>query len=488
MQKKQLKVVLFRLCYDHIYQLYKTKEPKKREVRTPEGLLYIAAVALKEGFDVSLIDGHMAKMSFDELLQKVISLKPDILGAGGTTPEFPQTSRLLKIAKEKLGCVTVVGGPHVSSIPHETLLKNPHIDFIVIGEGEEIFRELINAIRAKKSIAGIKGIAYLKKGKPVIHKSREPIKNLDKLPYPAWALIPMKNYLYPHQTEGIKQMASVITSRGCPFNCIFCHSTFGKNIRYRSINSVVEELSEIKKRFGTEFFFFHDETFTLNRERTMKLLQNFIDRNLNIEWSCMTRANSLDEELISKMAESGCVRVSLGIESSNEEILNSVQKQNDLKRIRDAYRLLTKYGIETRGSLILGLPGETHKSIRRTLDFVKSLDIRIAAFNIVTPYPGTELYKLAEEGKGLHLLTKDWSQYKRWGNAVACTDSLSANDLIKWQEKATVEFFTQPKMIWYYLHKWLTIKYPDYYLRPFFYSMKKRIRSILMLDFSMNKL
>jgi radical SAM superfamily enzyme YgiQ (UPF0313 family) len=188
------------------------------------------------------------------------------------------------------------------------------------------------------------------------------------------------------------------------------------------------------------------------------------------------------------MAESGCTRASLGIESGSQKILNSAKKKSNLPVIKKAYNLLSKNGIEGRGSLIIGLPGETAETIRETIDFVKSLNVKVAAFNIVTPYPGTVLYNMARDGKGIHFTSNDWQDFRRWGNAVAYTDDLSCEDLIKWQKRATIEFYTQPKMIWYYLKKWFTLKYPEYYLRPFRNSIKQRIACMLKGDLKLKHL
>lgn len=482
------KVVFFRLAYDRIYTLYKDPVPQKRDVRTPEGLLYPAAMALKDGHEVHVVDGHAEYLTPDEVVERVVALKPDVVGCGATTPEFPHESKALQAIRERTGCVTVTGGPHVSAIPVETLRDNPHIDYVVRHEGEYTFQELLRALEAKASPGTVQGLAYREKGEPVLTAPRPAIQNLDELPWPAWELVPMDKYYFADPRAGIKKMASVTTSRGCPFNCIFCFSMHGKKIRYRNPKLVVDEIEELKRRYGTEYIFFHDETLTFDRARTLLMLQDMIDRKLNVEWTCMTRAASLDDEVVAMMAASGCTRASLGIESGSQKILDAAKKHVDQPTLRRAFQLLDKHGIEGRGSLILGLPGETPETIRETIDFIKTLDVKVAAFNIVTPYPGTVLYDMAKSGQGIHLEAGDWKDYRRWGNAVAHTDALSSADLIRWQKRATVEFYTQPKMVRYYLKKWVTLKDPDYYLRPFKNAMRERVAAMLKGDFRLERL
>lgn len=483
-----LKVVLFRLAYDRIYTLYKDAVPEKRDVRTPEGLLYPAAMALRDGHKVHVVDGHAEYLAPDEVVARVVALKPDVVGFGATTPEFVHTCNALKEIKEQTGCATVVGGPHVSAIPIETLRDNAHIDYVVCHEGEYTFCDLLRVIEAKGNPGKVSGLAYRQDGQPVLTAPRGAINNLDELPWPAWDLVPMDKYYFADPRSGIKKMASVTTSRGCPFNCIFCFSMHGRKIRYRDPKLVVDEIEALKRRYGTEYIFFHDETLTFDRKRTMTMLQDMIDRKLNVEWTCMTRAASLDDEVVAKMAESGCTRASLGIESGSQKILDSAKKHVDKTTLQQAFRLLDRHGIEGRGSLILGLPGETAETIRETIDFVKTLDVKVAAYNIVTPYPGTVLYDMAKAEQGIHLKSKDWKDYRRWGNAVAYTDALTCEDLVRWQKRATVEFYTQPKLIAYYLRKWMTLKDPDYYLRPFKNSLKDRIGCILKGDFKLETL
>ena len=469
-----MNIVLFRPSFKAVYKLFR-RETKRNETRSPEGILYVASLLLEKGHNVSVVDGHLENMSFDCIVDAVTAHKPDIAGCGSTTPEFPLVSRYLEAIKKKSGCLTVLGGPHATALAGSIIRENSHIDYVVRGEGEYTFLELVENLNNGGELYQTEGLAFAQNGTSVVTPARAFIDDLDQLPRPARDLVPIEEYLYPHPKKGLKPAVTMLTSRGCPFSCIFCFSMFGKKTRYRSVKLVVDEMEMLKNRYNIDFFIFHDETFTANRSRTLNMCQEIIDRHLEVDWYCFTRADTLDEELIAKMSKAGCVKVSVGVESGSQQMLNSAKKNIKLGGIQKVYHCLHHYGIETRGSFILGLPGETHETIRQTIEFSKSLDLKRVAFNIATPYPGTKLYEMAKRGRHIRLLSEDWEDYKRWGNAVINLDAMSSKELMQWQKKATAEFYTQGKTILYHLRKLLTMKYSGYYLRPFWFGIKERI-------------
>lgn len=469
-----MNIVLFRPSFRSVYQLF-TKETAKNEARTPEGLLYIAAMLRNKVHNVSIVDGHPDNVQFEDLVSEIAARKPDIVGCGCTTPEFPIINEYLNAIKKSCHCLTVLGGPHATAL-HDTIVKeNPHIDFVVRGEGELTFKELVETLSKGKSTRLVNGLTYAHNGDLITTLERPFVATLDLLPWPARELVSMEKYLYPHPKQGLKPAATMLTSRGCLHKCIFCYSMFGKTVRLRSEKLVVDEMENICETYHINFFIFHDETFTANRSRTMNICKEIIDRKLQVEWYCFTRADCLDEELIAKMSEAGCIKISMGVESGNQHILSKAHKNNTLHQIKKVYRWLNQAGIETRGSFILGLPGETPATIRQTIRFSKSLDLHRAAFNIATPYPGSKLFEMAKNGQGVQLLTEDWGEFKRWGNAVIQTDSLRKADLIRWQKRATAQFYSQPKIIWYHLKKAIQMKDSAYYLRPFWFGIRRKI-------------
>jgi len=235
-----------------------------------------------------------------------------------------------------------------------------------------------------------------------------------------------------------------MTMRGCPFKCIFCSTkVFGKDTRRRSPKKVLGEIRDIHEKYGIDHFAFLDDTFTLNKKHTIEICDLLIKENLNITWDANTRANLVDEELVSKMAESGLIRLCFGLESVDENIRRIMKKEVPLEQYIEANRLTNKYNIETTNSCMIGLPGETKETIRKTLRFLReSKEIRQANISIAVPYPGTELYELAKRGEyGLQLLINDFSQFKRYNAAVMQVGDLSPNDLIEMQNEAFASIY-----------------------------------------------
>ena len=259
----------------------------------------------------------------------------------------------------------------------------------------------------------------------------------------------------------------MITSRGCPYRCIFCYRSKERSkTRFRSPINVVDELEEIVHRYNIHFIIFNDDTLTLRNKNVHQLCDEIIDRGLDIHWYCLARANTVNRELLLKMVKAGMVNMSIGIESGNQKILDGVKKGITLEQCQAACKLTTSLGIETRASFILGLPHETPGTIRATINFAKSLDLTKAFFNIATPYPGSVLYDMALQGDGLHLLTQDWNDFKRLGNAVIELNEVSRQELIRWQRRALIEFYLRPKIIWHHLEHLIKEGHDTYPYKP----------------------
>ena len=213
--------------------------------------------------------------------------------------------------------------------------------------------------------------------------------------------------------------------------------------------NLIKELKEIKK-LGISHLSMLDDTLGLDKERTFELMDRIIEEKLDITFEGYTRVNVITKELLEKLKSAGLVRLSFGVESGNQEILNQIKKGTNLEQIRKAYEIADEVGIETRMSIIFGLPGETKETVKRTIKFMKSLKCKQAYVNVATPFPGTDFYEDAKKGTGgIKLLTEDWKEYRRWGNAGINVNDLDAKDLIKWQRRALLKFYLRPSIIWY---------------------------------------
>ncbi len=328
-----------------------------------------------EGHEVKVLDLQVERKSNEEIEREIE--KAELIGITATTPSFERAMEIARLAKQKKKLV-VIGGVHATFRPGEALQV---CDFVVLGEGELTFSELCNALESGKDVRKVKGIAFKEGEKIVITGERPLIENLDEIPFPKYELFPMEKY----------KVMSITTSRGCAFNCIYCaaRNFWRGKVRFRSIENVISELKLLKERYNKTNFKFHDSTFTLDMQRARELCDAI--EELNITWSCETRAELLDEDLISRMARAGCRLICFGIDSGDEEVLKLCNRQADFKAIEKAFELCRKYGIRTRAYVIFGLPGESESSCKKTIEFIERIKPSEVMLSLACAYPGTRL-------------------------------------------------------------------------------------------------
>jgi len=302
-----------------------------------------------------------------------------------------------------------MGGYHVTFMDSDAL-SNGVVDYIVRGEGEEIFANLLNALEKGEEVENIDGISYLKNGVYIRNKDAPPPQNLDKLPLPSRELLPLDKY---NTTVNGYKAANMVTSRGCPFNCYFCSSSRfgGLKWRARSPKSIVHEIEYLYNKFDYRAFEMLDDNFTLNPKRVFEFSDEVIRRKLKIIWWCFSRADTIvkNEDMVKKMAEAGLYRVFLGLESGSENVLNDYNKNISLNEQKEAIKILKKYGVLVHGSFIIGDVDETEKMIMNTVNWAKRLNPALVQFSVLTPFPGTKLYEdMEKEGRLLH---HNWKEY-----------------------------------------------------------------------------
>ena len=412
----------------------------------PLGLAYLASFIEKDGHKVKIIDSNTLGYRIKDIKEEIEKFNPHLVGVTATTSCIYDAYEVAKIIKEvDPGIKVVIGGPHVTFIAKETLKECPFIDVVVRGEGEETFRELVNFFESSSedtwSLEEVKGITFRKDNKIIETDSRSLIKNLDSIPFPAYHLLPMEKYRLKN-----KRFATIMTSRGCPFSCIFCSSSrlFGKTWRARSPENVIEEIKLLKNKYGVREIEFLDDTFTLNKKRAEKICEILIKEKIDISWSCSSRVDTIDESLIEKLKKAGCHTIYVGVESGSQKILNIIDKGITLPQIEKTINLIKKVNINSFGSFILGIPGETVKTIKKTINFAKKLNPSFVQFSICTPYPGTKLFEMAKE-KGW-LLTKDWSKYTILDQVMKIPGMVTTN-LNRWLLRAYLSFYLRPKFI-----------------------------------------
>lgn len=343
----------------------------------PFGLMSIAAMAKKKGYEVKIFDKNIDFFVYS----KIAKYKPDIVAVSGFTG--PGLNDVLDITKElSQDAIIIVGGVHVSSLPEQSL-QEKSIDYIVIGEGEYTFIELLDALEHNKDLNNIKGIGYKKDGKIIITEPRPLIQNLDELPYIAWELIKFQKYM--------KQEIILITSRGCPFQCKFCYNHKFNQSRWRgySAQRVIEEIKRVQDLTDSRNLSFHDDNFTADKDRLYKILEWLNPKyNLFIE----TRVNYINEEFLNHFKKFKSVWFFFGVESGSQRVLNNMTKGITVEQTKKAFELLHKYNMKSTASIVIGSPTETKEELDQTFELLKEIKPTRYTYCLYTPYPGSSWY------------------------------------------------------------------------------------------------
>jgi radical SAM superfamily enzyme YgiQ (UPF0313 family) len=373
----------------------------------PLGLAYLAGALEKAGIDVYILDFVVFPYSRTALESFLKNFRPTVVGVTSVTMNFKDAIRIIKdVKKFDPGILTVMGGPHVTFHGDKTLITYPELDVVVLGEGEQTVLELAEFIQNHDDLKHVKGILY-RHGSEIQATPMRPYVDLDRLPIPSRHLVPLGRY----RTLGMP--ISMTTSRGCPYQCIFCvgRKMGGARVRLRNPDQVVDEL-EYLNTLNFHQINIADDLFTANKNHCLAVCDEIIRRNLKIKWTSFARVDTVSPEITFKMKAAGCKAVSFGIESANPEILRKIKKGITQKQAIAAVKLCTQIGITPYASFILGLPGETPETLKETLDFSRELkEMGLASgFHLLAPFPGTEIRENSCQ-LGLKILTDDWSQY-----------------------------------------------------------------------------
>jgi radical SAM superfamily enzyme YgiQ (UPF0313 family) len=384
----------------------------------PSGLGYIVSVLSQNGHFVEAMDINAYRWNKIEVEERIKKADYDVVGIGGIITTYKYVKWLVKILKKyNPGKKIIVGGSVGTSISGIMLEKNP-VDIICLGEGEVTVKELIGALE-NGDLSRVKGIIY-RDALGKIHKTedRPPIKDLDSIPFPAWDHFPMDIYLKnpigaPNRNKWIDGSSqarnslslNIFATRGCPYKCIYCYHDFmGQGYRQRSAENVIKEIETLYEKYKVPYFHFIDDEFVMNKKFVFEfcfLLKSFSKKiGRKITWGCAGRVNLMTEDLIIAMADAGCVLIGYGIESGSQRILDFVNKQVSVEQAKEAIRLTKKHLGWADCSFMIGYPGETRETIQETINFCKDLDLAPEVIFFLTPYPGTELYRMAlEQGK-----------------------------------------------------------------------------------------
>jgi len=441
----------------------------------PQVSLAQMAALLHPQYKVAIIDANALQMAWPEFSQKLDELQPKYYMTQVTAPTLENDMYGCFLARAR-GAKTIAFGTHVTPIPLETMRSYPALDYILLGEPDLTIRDLLDNLEGKVNerpanieklfadhdptylpsiisdgavnMNGIKGLVWRQGKDVVVNLTRPFISNLSDMPLPLHHLLPLDKYRMP-MIRG--PFTFIVTSRGCPAGCTYCikHVSYQFTARLRTPEDIMEELKVLKK-LGINNIHMYADLFTVNRDQVMGLCELMIKENIQIKWTCNSRVDYVDEELLHRMSEAGCWLISWGIESGNEQILRHVRKGASPDKARRALQWARDAGIKNWGYFIIGLPGETEESIRQTIDFAKKLPLDIALFHVAAPYPGTPFFFEVVENGWFRPGTR-WEQVDMDKGTVLDYPELSAERLLYWQKRAFREWAFRPGPIATYL-------------------------------------
>jgi radical SAM superfamily enzyme YgiQ (UPF0313 family) len=453
-----MKVVLIKAPYLQIFGPMRKSAPRY----FPLGLGYIAAALRQAGHDVVFLDPEIQGLTDQALLQRIQSENPTLVGIGCATPNFIVAHQLAQQIKRCLEVVTVLGGIHASSVPREILEHHPEFDVLVVGEGEETVVELAAAIASHGldplHLAAIKGIGYRFQHQVMLTPRRALRADVDAIPFPARDLAGFEHYKSPAHLELGKRTANMISSRGCPARCTFCESwrTLGNKFRGHSPAYMLAEIEHLVEAYGIEHVVFNDDTLTWDMERTRAFCELLLEKDLGITWFAFSRVDTVTRELLALMKRAGCVSLNFGVESGDAHLLQVMKKGATLDQARQTLQWSREFGFKTLASFLFGLPGETRASIERTINFAIELNPNIALFNVLVPFPGTEVYARFPQ---FHTTdSRALAAFKTasaGGEPLFIAEGLTAKDLKRALVRANRRFYLRPTYLAEQL-RWMT--------------------------------
>ena len=416
----------------------------------PLGIFYLASYIRSKGHEVCVIDAEAQQKTVADLVAVASRYRADAVGISATTVAFPRALQVAEAIKEHLGDIPVMmGGPHVTAAAGD-VMSHPSIDFAVLGEGEVTLAALLETLDRKEDPSALGGIVFRRNGQLIVTPRHPYIDIIDDIPFPAYDLVPdMTLYNPPPANYKALPVANIITSRGCPNQCTFCdRSVFGQKLRLRSPENIAAEIEMLYRQYHIREIAFVDDTFTLRPERIIELFQILDEKNIRFPWTCMSRINTVDHDILKFMKEHGCWHISFGIESGSDEILKLIKKKISLQRAAEIIGICRNLRIRTKGFFILGHPGETAASIEQTIRLALELPLDDVVVTLNTPLPGTEQYESAADYGTLGSL--DWSTFNMW-NPVFIPKGLSQDFLISRHKEFYRRFYLRPRIVMRYL-------------------------------------
>jgi radical SAM superfamily enzyme YgiQ (UPF0313 family) len=406
----------------------------------PLGLLNMAAVLERDGHEVKVMDCPVNRYTISDVLSEISNFKPDVVGVAAITSLAHVTKEICDVVKNQWPNITIIlGGPHPTVMPKQ-VSEEMRADIIIAEEADGIIGDVL------KDLEKYKQQRIVMAGK---------VMKLDALPFPSRHLVDMSKYTsLPNTYKKDPHTFQVMTSRGCPFTCTFCHDAKGV-FRQRSVENVIEELEMLKEKYHITEVAFWDDILTLNKIWVYKFCEEI--EKLNLVWSCYSRLDLVDEPMLKAMKKAGCWNIFFGIEAGSQDLLDNIKKKMTVQQLAEKVKLVKKCGIEIRGSFMIGLPGETPEKARQTIQFAIDLDPDYAQFTITTPYPGTELWQTAEQFGTLDR-NQNFTKWNEWQPVFIPTGYKNGQELLDMHKEAFRRFYTRPS---YMLRRALKVRSLD---------------------------
>ena len=422
------------------------KSLKKLRSLPSLGLSSLSAILKAENHKCLIVDAFAEQLTKEQLLSRVEKFAPDFIGVTSTTPFYKMASLTCRCLKERFPNIPVIlGGPHVTVMKKDALLE-PSVDYGVIGEGEQTLLALLTALAKKEPIDDIPNVIHRVDGQLLMNEIVDQRLDINELPIPDRSDLPLDSYYDSLSLHG--KAMSMMTTRGCPFRCLFCEADVrGGRYRAREVSLVIDEMKHIVNELGFPEIVIYDDTFTVNRKRTVAICEAILKDGLKFSWDCRTRVDCVDEELLALMKRAGCHRISFGVEAASERVREVLRKDITDEQIRNAFLWSRCVGIRTIGYFMLGTPTETKEEIEQTIKYAIELSPDIAHFCITAPYPGTDLYRM---GVSMGVIPDDF-----WQCYVGLAD----------EEHMDIPYFTSKGLSRQDLDKLLKKAYRDFYFR-----------------------
>lgn len=420
----------------------------------PLGLAILAAVTRDKGYETRVIDALALKMTKEHTIKAILAENPDYLGITSTTMSIYTAAEVAEGVKAANPNVKIIlGGPHITAVPEETMKTFPVFEIGAVGEAEDTIIELLEALDKNSNPTKINGLILRGGTKTFLTPKRKPIMDLDKLPFPAWDLLPdLVRYYQPAADTMHRHPATLlITSRGCTGQCVFCdRSVFGNLCRCYSADYVIRMIKKLQQDYGIKELFIEDDNFVLFKRRLMEICDRIINEKIDITWSCLGRVDTIDSEMLAFMKKAGCWQINFGCESGSQKILDLLHKGVKKEQTEKAVRLARKAGLDVKGLFMLGNFGETRETIEETLSFIRKLPLTDFHITCFTPLPGAEAYNLADRyGR----FDKDWKRANMFNADNFVPDGLTKEEIEKYYKKAWRIFYIRPRIIVKYIAK-----------------------------------